>query len=193
MKLKIITATIVTLALAKSLCAQTPLSLQPSPDTQPGVQDRRWSFEVFATGMTDVTNRDVTLFGATAGVGYYVLDNLAISLELSAYNVDQDTGDTGAAGVTLGLRHHLMRIGKASLFVDVAGGFMTAGARMPPGGTSSNTTFDVGPGIAYPIGENRYLIGGVRYFHLSNANREGDDRNPSMNSVQGFVGVMFRF
>jgi len=37
------------------------------------------------------------------------------------------------------------------------------------------------------------FIAGVRYFHLSNAKREGADRNPSVNAIQAVVGVMFRF
>jgi hypothetical protein len=38
-----------------------------------------------------------------------------------------------------------------------------------------------------------YLMGGVRGTHLSNARSEGEDRNPSLNGVEGYVGLLFAF
>jgi hypothetical protein len=153
--------------------------------------------QLFGTGIVDCSGRDVWMVGPTVGIGYYVLDNLAINGEFSGYFVDQDTGNATAGAASIGLRHHVLDLGEApsnsSLFVDVGAGFFSADDQVPPGGTHSNTTFYVGLGIARPLKENVYLIGGARYFHLSNADREGDDRNPSINAVQGFVGVMFRF
>ena len=36
-------------------------------------------------------------------------------------------------------------------------------------------------------------MAGVRYFHLSNAHLEGPRRNPSINGLEGFLGVMWTF
>ena len=155
--------------------------------------EHRWNLQLFATALTDVSGRDVCMGGPTVGIGYYVLDNLAINAEFSGFFVDQDTGSAAAGAASLGLRHHILDLGRSSLFVDVAGGFFTADAEVPAGGTHSNTTFQVGLGIAYPLKKNVYIVGGARYFHLSNADREGDDENPSINAVQGFLGLMFRF
>ena len=154
---------------------------------------KRWTSEVLGTAIGDVSNRHVVIGGATYGIGYYVLDNLAILTDVSGYGFNQGHDSGAAVNWTLGLRHHLLEIGKSSLFFDVSGGLLTASSAVPHHGTHFNETFEVGPGVAIPIQSDVYFIGGVRYFHLSNANREGDDHNPSVNAIQGVAGVMWRF
>ena len=48
-------------------------------------------------------------------------------------------------------------------------------------------------GTTYPLKDNLHLLTGVRYFHLSNARIEGNSRNPSINGVEGFLGLMWTF
>jgi len=155
--------------------------------------DHRWTFEVLGTGLGDVTNRHLVMGGTTVGVGYYVLNNLAIDMDFTGYGFNEGAVSGEAVGWTLGLRHHLLNFGSTSLFVDVSGGLIEASHVMPYGGTHFNDTFEVGPGVAIPLADNMYFTGGVRYFHLSNGNRSGPDRNPSVNAVQGVVGLMWRF
>lgn len=154
---------------------------------------QRWYVEILGNGLADVTNRQVGMGGLTGGVGYYFFDNLAINLDVSGYGFNEGQPSGAAVSMTLGLRHHLLNFGTASLFMDVAGGIIEASSELPSGGTHLNNMFYVGPGIAYPIRDNVWLIGGVRYFHISNAQSEGPDRNPSINAIQGVVGIMFRF
>src|SRR5437868_3873019 len=45
--------------------------------------ERRWTAEVLATGVADVSNRNVGMAGATVGIGYYVFTNLAVMLDFS--------------------------------------------------------------------------------------------------------------
>jgi Outer membrane protein beta-barrel domain len=153
----------------------------------------RWTVEVLGTAIGDLSNRHLVMGGATVGAGYYILDNLALQTDFTGYGFNEGHISGEAIGWTLGLRHHLLNIGKGTLFVDVSGGLIEASAQTPYGGTHFNDTFEVGPGVAFPLHDNTYLLGGVRYFHLSNANREGDNRNPSVNGIQGVFGVMFRF
>jgi hypothetical protein len=47
-------------------------------------------------------------------------------------------------------------------------------------------------GATYQLRDNLYLFGGARYFHLSNAALEGPERNPSINGIEGYFGVMLR-
>lgn len=154
---------------------------------------RRWNTELFATGLGDVTNRHVVMGGMTFGVGYYVLDNLAINLEATQYGFSEGRTDGAATALTLGLRNHLARFGNTSLFFDVAAGGIYATNDIPYRGTHLNITFDCGPGLAFPLRDDLSLIVGARFFHLSNHNSEGDARNPSVNALQGLVGVMYRF
>ena len=50
-----------------------------------------------------------------------------------------------------------------------------------------------GPGLTYRLDDNTYLMGGARYFHVSNGNQFGRINNPSYDGVQYYVGVMFAF
>ena len=155
--------------------------------------DRKWDVEVLSTVIGDVTNRHVVMGGATTGIGYYVFNNLAVTLDLSSYGFNEGHDSGAAGGVTLGLRHHIFNVDKASVFLDVSGGVIMSDPEVPYHGTHFNDTFEFGPGVAYPLNRTLYAIGGVRFFHLSNANRDGDDRNPSVNAIQGVLGLMWRF
>jgi len=155
--------------------------------------DHRWSVEILSTALGDVTNRHVQMGGLTTGVGFYVFDNVAIQMDLTGYGFSEGRSDGAAVGITLGIRHHIFNVGDNSVFLDVAGGEIEASDNIPYGGTHLNNTIQFGFGVAHPIAENTYLIGGVRYFHISNASSEGGDRNPSVNAIQGVFGVMWRF
>ena len=155
--------------------------------------EHRWTLEILSTALGDLSNRHLVMGGATVGAGYYIFDNLAIQSDLTGYGFNEGKVSGEAIGWTLGLRHHLLKLGRGTLFIDVSGGLIEASHEMPYGGTHFNDTFEVGPGVAFPLHSNIYLLGGVRYFHLSNGNRSGPDRNPSANGIQGVFGVMFRF
>lgn len=160
---------------------------------QPFADKQRWTFEVLGTGVADVSNKHVAIYGVTAGVGYYFWQNMAIMLDVSGYGYNQGHTDGAATGATLGLRHHLFSVGKSSVFVDCSGGVIEASNNLPAGGTHLNNTIEAGLGVASPIRDNMYLLTGVRFFHISNARSEGADRNPSINGIQGVIGVMWKF
>ena len=165
----------------------------PISFTQPFTDKERWTFELLGTGIADVSNRSVAMGGITAGVGYYFWDRVAITLDVSGYGFNEGHSNGAATGVTLGLRHHLLTIGKSSVFVDCSGGEIEASNDLPRGGTHLNNTIEVGLGVAHPISQDMYLLTGVRFFHLSNAGSEGSDRNPAINGIQGVLGVMWKF
>jgi hypothetical protein len=160
--------------------------------TQPPPDAHRWTAELLGTALDDVNGRHVVMGGVTGGVGYYIFDNLAINLDVTGYGYNEGHSDGAAAGITLGLRHQLFTLYRNRVFVDVSGGEIEASNNLPMGGTHLNDTLEVGLGVARPIAENVDLMVGVRYFHLSNARSEGAERNPSINAVQGVVGLIWR-
>ena len=131
------------------------------------------------------------LYSMSAGVGYYVIDQLSLNVEGAGYYVDQDGPDAGMAEFRLLMRHHLIVRDRWTLFADVGFGISEASDQVPDDGTRMNFMFRAGAGATYELRDNLYLIAGVRYFHLSNAKIEGDDRNPSINGIEGYVGVMW--
>jgi len=48
------------------------------------------------------------------------------------------------------------------------------------------------PGTADRIGEDAWIIGGARYFHISNGDQFGRANNPSFDSIQYYAGLMIR-
>ncbi len=152
------------------------------------------SFQAYGSYSDGIDQKEIFYSGA-AGGSYYVFDNLSLGLEANAFQVVQSPGHNttmyGLAGV---LRHHIFDINDHfTVFTDVSFGPVIAGQRIPAGGTYFNFTPRTGLGTTYKIKDNLYFLGGVRYFHLSNAHIEGRRNNPSVNGLEGYVGLMWTF
>jgi hypothetical protein len=174
--------------------AQTAPVGARATDAQPGVSftDSQWSLTLMGYAALDVSGQGVGMAGPTVGLSYYLTDNFAGMLELTGWRVWQDD-DTYAGALNLLLRHHMFELGKATVFADFGGGIFRAGERVPEDGTHFNSTIQAGFGITYPIADDVYFVGGIRYYHLSNARRRGGDRNPSLNGPSIFLGIEFTF
>jgi hypothetical protein len=48
-------------------------------------------------------------------------------------------------------------------------------------------------GASLRLKDNLFLLGGARYFHLSNGDIHGRDQNPSFDGVQYWLGMMVTF
>lgn len=129
-----------------------------------------------------------------AGAGYYVFDNLSLSLEANGYRVTQSPAHNAwMYGLSGALRHHVLQFDRSTLFIDASFGPVEATGRVPGGGTYFNFVTRTGLGATFQLREHLHLLGGVRYFHLSNARIEGSQRNPSINGIEGFLGLMWTF
>ena len=152
-----------------------------------------WSLTTYGSYTKNFTGERARLAGGTIGVGYYVWENVSLNLEASGFSVDQNGPDSTLADLGILLRQHLFHRGRFSFFVDVGAGLTYATHPTPPGGTYFNFTEETGLGATWQLAGDLHLIGGVRYFHLSNARIEGPSRNPSINATQGYVGLMWSF
>ena len=156
--------------------------------------EQRWTLEVLGTVIGDVSNRHVVMGGTTVGVGYRVLGGVSVLVDASGYGFSEGRVDGVATGVTVGLRQHLVDVGRFGFDVDVSGGIIGANRELPYNGTHFNETIEVGPAATYRLRDDLSLIVGARYFHLSNADRENEPgRNPSVNAAQGVLGLVWRF
>jgi hypothetical protein len=153
-----------------------------------------WDVEVSGGYASEVYPNDrQEITTATLGVGYYVKDNFAVSLQVPGYWVKQIDDHANAIGFNLSLRYHFYQTGRFSVFADIIGGLSEASREVPPGGTHFNFTLQIGPGVSYQLVDHLHLIGGARLFHLSNAATQGIGRNPDLNAIEGYAGVMFTF
>jgi hypothetical protein len=127
------------------------------------------------------------------GAGYFLFDDLSLSLEASGYRISQPGRDAWSYGLAGVLRHHLIHFDRGTLFADVCFGPIESTSRVPSEGTYFNFATRTGLGITYPLKDNLHLITGIRYLHISNAHIEGRLRNPSVNGLEGFLGLMWTF
>jgi hypothetical protein len=97
----------------------------------------------------------------------------------------------GAIGV-VGRWHFLRREGW-SVFFDGGGSVVYADQEFPQGGTNFNLVGKLGFGVTYQMSHGTHLIGGFRYFHLSNGQIRKQDDNPNYNGMQWWGGVMWTF
>ena len=178
------------LGLAAILMLAPPLHAE---DRAPAFPKGTLSLQTYGTysgGLGAYTNTE----SAAAGVGYYVFDNLSLSLEASGYRAQNSPGrDAWLYGVSGVLRHHLIQFDRVTFFIDAAFGPIEATERVPAGGTYFNFVTRTGIGATFQLKDHFYLLTGARYFHISNARIEGSARNPSVNGIEGFLGVMWTF
>lgn len=152
-----------------------------------------WTLSGYGSYMKNFTGELAKIDSGTVGLGYYFMDNLGLNAELSYYHNDQHGPDADIYAGDLLVRHHLLHSGRFSLFIDGAAGISYANHRTPYYGTYYNYVLEGGVGSTFQLWDNVNLIGGVRYVHFSNAYLEGPRHNPSINGVQGYLGVMIRF
>ena len=153
-----------------------------------------WTFQSYAGYLNDLGSQDTEGGFGTIGVGYHVWDNVSLSAEFSGYFFAQPGDhDASAVGGGVTLRHHLFNHGRSSYFVDVAFSAVQASEPVPEDGTSFNFITQTGVGVAHGLSGGTHLLLGVRFTHLSNADREGDARNPALNGISAYAGVMFAF
>jgi len=62
----------------------------------------------------------------------------------------------------------------------------------PENGTMLNGGWHLGGGVAYSIGNNASLFVSARWFHTSNNDVYGRDRNPSINAVGLGLGISYK-
>jgi hypothetical protein len=140
---------------------------------------------------------DRTVDGSRLGVGagYYFLNDVAAIAEAAGVvqHIDGESGSADAygGGFNLLLRWHFLQIDRLSLYADGGGGFVEYDRDSPPLGTRFNFDARAGLGATFRLSERTHLMGGARFFHQSNANIEGEDRNPQVNGAEFYVGLMW--
>jgi hypothetical protein len=142
----------------------------------------------------DVEAGDYIVPSATVGAGWYARDTFAIGIEAGGYGFLHGTGhDTPGVNLSAFLRHHFIDTPRYTVYFDVFFGPTYTDTKTPGGGTHLNYLTRFGVGSTVPIDERLDLMAGIRWFHLSNANIHGEDENPSLNGVQYYVGLLWRW
>ena len=166
-----------------------PLLSEAGEDFRKGT----WAVEVDASYISPIRFSNDKFYEASFLGSYYFGDDVSIGLEIQGYYVDQPEDDALILGGGPYLRWHFYVAERFSLFVDVGIGASYADHDVPAGGTHFNWTGKGGVGATVELRKNTHLVGGARFFHISNGNLHGRDENPSQDGIQGYLGVMFTF
>jgi hypothetical protein len=169
---------------------------EPSPTTLPTQSDifskGVWTFETYGSYAETPNGTRGQLYSGTIGIGYCFIPNNTLTSEFNGLYGAQPGQDIAAVGWDLLLRTRLIGGKDWNLFGDFGAGIYEASHRIPPTGTDFNLTFKSGLGDTVRLGGQTYLLSGVRYEHLSNARMDGAARNPSLNAIEGYVGLLFK-
>lgn len=179
--------------IALTLILAAPLVRAAEPTSGPVNPWARGTWTVQAEGSYTAPIRYSTSDRTTGsiGVGYYLFDNHAITLLGRGFHIDDEGGHAvDGADVSFMGRSHLFTRGGFSLYIDGGGGYAWGNHAFPAGGTTYNFTARVGPGMTVQVADSTYLTAGARYFHNSNAQAHGHEKNPGYDGVEYYVGVL---
>ena len=151
------------------------------------------AWELDASYIHPIRFSDDHFYGVYAGAHHYFADEASIGIGLDGYFVDQVRDDTVLGGVSVLLRWHFVADKNYTLFFDGGVGLSYAGMDVPEEGTHFNYTPRIGGGATLKLRDDFHLLGGVRFFHLSNGNLNGRDENPSQDGAQFYVGALWTF
>jgi hypothetical protein len=193
---KFLTTPLITLVILIATAARA--QTQPTKPIEPPnpFAEGVWDMTLTGSYTEPIRFSEARTYSAVFGIGKYIWNNTAFNLELQGYWADQPSGEPDAIIGGFGVlgRTHLFRIDKFSFFIDGGGGITYASNAFPTTpvpGTHYNLTGKVGIGATWQLKEHAFLIGGVRYFHLSNAQVHGRDQNPTYDSAQFWAGFMW--
>jgi lipid A 3-O-deacylase len=124
-----------------------------------------------------------------AGLSKFLFDGHSINLELNSIYFSQPDDDALGLNLALLMRWHFLRKSNWSLFVDGGAGVMGTTSDVPSKGASFNFTPQAGAGFSINLKEQRQLMLGLRWHHISHADLFG--ANPGRDSLMGYVGIQF--
>ncbi len=152
-----------------------------------------WSLHPHASAAFSLD--DGSIYLAHFGVGYCFLENHTVNLELALGGVDGDNGtnNSAASSVELIFRSRLLEKDDLDLYVDGGAGVFFTTEDFPVTGTDWNFTPQLGMGMLWRLTHRTHLSTGVRWYHVSNAGRRGDIRNPGSDSLMLYAGVLYTF
>lgn len=172
-------------------------SSHPTTSDSPAFAEPGWWGLEILTGYANNFKGESDINLAIA-VGTFVAQDLEIRLELGGWYFAQRGDDTGGISLSLLGRWHFWECNNYdwTVYGEAGAGLLGSFDNVPDGGTSFNFTPRLGGGFTKRLGDGPRaprLDVGARWHHISNARIDGDDRNPSRDSVMGYIGVIFSF
>lgn len=189
----LVVASVIVLQPAKKIQA-APIktnAIAQEPETQSestfGIRgDKRWYIQGAAA--TNIDEDEANYFGlAGAGISQFFANGHSINAELNGIFFSQPNDDALGLNLNVLLRWHFIRQTNWSLYIDGGAGILGTTNDVPSGGASFNFTPQVGGGATIGIADDKRLMVGLRWHHISHADLF--DSNPGRDSIMGYVGL----
>ena len=147
---------------------------------------KTWYFQGAAATTLDNNEPDPRRFGFVGvGISEFLFNRHSINLEFNTIYFDQP--GENAVGFNLNLlgRWHFIKKENWTTYIDGGAGVMGTTNDVPRQAAGFNFTPQVGGGFSLKLKEDRFLLFGLRWHHISHAELFG--RNPGRDSILGYV------
>ena len=126
------------------------------------------------------------------GVEWYPVRGLALGVRADGIGIGlKETPATAGAGLSLVMRWQFLLRERWSLYFDGGCGVAGFTSAVPRAGARLNFTPQLGLGGTVRIDDRLRLMGGVRWFHVSNG--QTADSNPGVDMIVGYLGLTMPF
>lgn len=148
-----------------------------------------WRWQLLGSWMGNFEGADQLEMEWSAS--WFFMQNVSMDFGLSGDAILQPGLDAGGGGASLMLRWHFLARADWSVYGDIGCGMLFTNEPVPSDGGRVNFTPRAGLGGTIALGSSARLMGGLRWYHISNANTGQD--NPGRDSLQVYGGVSFPF
>jgi hypothetical protein len=148
-----------------------------------------WRWQLIGSWMGNFEGADQLEMEWSAS--WFFMQNVSMDFGLSGDAILQPGLDAGGGGASLMLRWHFLTRADWSVYGDIGCGMLFTNEPVPSDGGRVNFTPRAGLGGTVAVGGSARLMGGLRWYHISNANTGQD--NPGRDSLQVYGGVSFPF
>ena len=167
----------------------SPDAASAKPSSDYGAKGQKyWYLQGAGATTLDLKAAFPRRFGlAGVGLSKFVFEAHSINLELNTIYFNQPSDDALGLNLALLMRWHLVRQSNWTAFVDGGAGVMGTTSNVPSRGANFNFTPQAGAGFSLKLNEQKRLMLGLRWHHISHAYLFGD--NPGRDSIMGYVGL----
>jgi len=142
----------------------------------------------------NLNNRREWLADGMLSVWWRFAKRASLVVEFHATRVFQEPSrDAFVTGVLPVVRVRVRESTFGDLFAELGTGASWSDTEVPERGTRFNFVGIAGLGLSHSISRQTSLTTGIRWFHLSNNGREGDDRNPDVQALGGYAALTLAF
>lgn len=147
---------------------------------------KSWYIQGAAATTLDGREEDTRVFGLVgAGLSEFLFNRHSINLEFNTLYFAQPGENAVGFNLNGMFRWHFAKRENWSIFFDSGAGILITTNDVPRGAAAFNFTPQLGGGASIKLKNDRHLLVGLRWHHISHAETFGN--NPGRDSLQGYV------